>query len=306
MAVRRKRRVRVKKLNLAIFVLSVVLITALVTKAVKSVYTLFTTKKEPEVIEKKETKKKETKKEEVKETTTSFEQLSYYKDTNHNRYIRYQNANPDLPIETIVTYVNIGIDNPYYTYTNKAKYLNKTTILVNKYNYLTSDYVPKNLETIPLSYARSGMKLVDVAKDAYVEMAKAAEKQKLKLVVTSSYRDYEYQEDIYNRYVKSDGKEAADTYSGRPGFSEHQTGLAVDLYNGKTVYTQFESTKEFDWMQENAHKYGFILRFPKDKDNITGYQYESWHYRYVGEEIATYIHEHNITYEEYYAQFLDK
>ena len=143
MAVRRKRRVRVKKLNLAIFVLSVVLITALVTKAVKSVYTLFTTKKEPEVIEKKETKKKETKKEEVKETTTSFEQLSYYKDTNHNRYIRYQNANPDLPIETIVTYVNIGIDNPYYTYTNKAKYLNKTTILVNKYNYLTSDYVPK-------------------------------------------------------------------------------------------------------------------------------------------------------------------
>ena len=150
------------------------------------------------------------------------------------------------------------------------------------------------------------MKLVNVAKDAYVEMAKAAEKQKLKLVVTSSYRDYEYQEDIYNRYVKSDGKEAADTYSGRPGFSEHQTGLAVDLYNGKTVYTQFESTKEFDWMQENAHKYGFILRFPKDKDNITGYQYESWHYRYVGKEIAQYIHEHDITYEEYYAQFLDK
>lgn len=302
MAVRRKRRVRVKKLNLAIFVLTIVLITALVTKAVKSVYTLFTTKKEPEVVE----KKKETKNEEVKEPTTSFEQLSYYKDTNHNRYIRYQNANPDLPIETIVTYVNIGIDNPYYTYTNKAKYLNKTTILVNKYNYLTSDYVPKNLETIPLSYARSGMKLVNVAKDAYVEMAKAAEKQKMKLVVTSSYRDYEYQENIYNRYVKSDGKEAADTYSGRPGFSEHQTGLAVDLYNGKTVYTQFESTKEFDWMQENAHKYGFILRFPKDKDNITGYQYESWHYRYVGEEIATYIHEHDITYEEYYAQFLDK
>ncbi len=302
MAVRRKRKVRVKKLNLAIFVLVVVLITALITKTIKGIYLIITDKKEPEIIEKKEEKKEK----KVKEEKTSFEQLSYYKDTNHNRYIRYQNKNPNLSIETIVTYVNIGLDNPYYTYTNKAKDLNKITIIVNKYNYLTRDYVPKNLESIPLSYARSGMKLVNVAKDAYVEMAKAAEKQKLKLVVTSSYRDYEYQEDIYNRYVKSDGKEAADTYSGRPGFSEHQTGLAVDLYNGKKLYTEFEDTKEFDWMQDNAYKYGFILRFPKDKDNITGYQYESWHYRYVGKEIAQYIHEHDITYEEYYAQFLDK
>ena len=302
MAVRRKRKVRVKKLNLAIFVLVVVLITALITKTIKGIYLIITDKKEPEITEKKEEKKEK----KVKEEKTSFEQLSYYKDTNHNRYIRYQNKNPNLSIETIVTYVNIGLDNPYYTYTNKAKDLNKITIIVNKYNYLTRDYVPKNLESIPLSYARSGMKLVNVAKDAYVEMAKAAEKQKLKLVVTSSYRDYEYQEDIYNRYVKSDGKEAADTYSGRPGFSEHQTGLAVDLYNGKKLYTEFEDTKEFDWMQDNAYKYGFILRFPKDKDNITGYQYESWHYRYVGKEIAQYIHEHDITYEEYYAQFLDK
>lgn len=302
MAVRRKRKVRVKKLNLAIFVLVVVLITALITKTIKGIYLIITDKKEPEIIEKKEEKKEK----KVKEEKTSFEQLSYYKDTNHNRYIRYQNKNPNLSIETIVTYVNIGLDNPYYTYTNKAKDLNKITIIVNKYNYLTRDYVPKNLESIPLSYARSGMKLVNVAKDAYVEMAKAAEKQKLKLVVTSSYRDYEYQEDIYNRYVKSDGKEAADTYSGRPGFSEHQTGLAVDLYNGKKLYTEFENTKEFDWMQDNAYKYGFILRFPKDKDNITGYQYESWHYRYVGKEIAQYINEHDITYEEYYAQFLDK
>ena len=302
MAVRRKRKVRVKKLNLAIFVLVVVLITALITKTIKGIYLIITDKKEPEIIEKKEEKKEK----KVKEEKTSFEQLSYYKDTNHNRYIRYQNKNPNLSIETIVTYVNIGLDNPYYTYTNKAKDLNKITIIVNKYNYLTRDYVPKNLESIPLSYARSGMKLVNVAKDAYVEMAKAAEKQKLKLVVTSSYRDYEYQENIYNRYVKSDGKEAADTYSGRPGFSEHQTGLAVDLYNGKKLYTEFENTKEFDWMQDNAYKYGFILRFPKDKDNITGYQYESWHYRYVGKEIAQYIHEHDITYEEYYEQFLDK
>ncbi|MBQ8132214.1 MAG: M15 family metallopeptidase [Bacilli bacterium] len=302
MAVRRKRRVKIRKVNFAIFILAIVLITALVTKTIKIIYTSLTKEKEPVVVEKE--KKKSNPKQPSE--TNSFEEISYYKETNKNRYIRYQENNPNLPLETIVTYVNIGLDNNYYTYTNKAKDLNKTTILVNKYNYLTRDYVPNNLESLPLSYARSGMKLVSVAKDAYVKMAKAAEKEKMKLVATSSYRDYEYQETIYNRYVKSDGKEAADTYSGRPGFSEHQTGLAIDLYNGKKLYTEFESTKEFSWMQDNAYKYGFILRFPKDKENITGYEYESWHYRYVGEDIAKYIHDNDITFEEYYVKFLDK
>jgi len=117
----------------------------------------------------------------------------------------------------------------------------------------------------------------------------------------STYRSYDYQVDLYNRYVKEDGKNAADTYSGRPGHSEHQTGLAVDVFNNKETYTNFEKTKEFTWMQNHAHEYGFILRFPKDKVNETGYEYESWHYRYVGKKIAKYIKENNISFEEYYA-----
>ena len=145
------------------------------------------------------------------------------------------------------------------------------------------------------------MKLVNVAKEAYEEMAKAAQKDKRKLVIMSAYRSYDYQVNLYNRYAKKDGSDKADTYSGRPGFSEHQTGLAFDLYNGKTVYTRFEETKEFDWMQENAYKYGFILRFPKDKEKETGYVYEAWHYRYVGKEIAKEIKEKNISLEEYIA-----
>ena len=87
------------------------------------------------------------------------------------------------------------------------------------------------------------MKLVSEAKSQYEAMAKQAAKEGLKLVATSSYRSYEYQEELYNNYAKRDGKEAADTYSGRPGYSEHQTGLAVDLYNGKELYTEFEKTK---------------------------------------------------------------
>lgn len=145
------------------------------------------------------------------------------------------------------------------------------------------------------------MKLVNYAADAFEEMAKAAEKDNYKLIAMSTYRSYDYQVTLYNNYKNSDGQEKADTYSGRPGFSEHQTGLAVDIYNGKTDYTNFEKTEEFNWMQKNAYKYGFILRFPKDKEKETGYQYESWHYRYVGKEIAKYIHNKNITLEEYHA-----
>ena len=145
------------------------------------------------------------------------------------------------------------------------------------------------------------MRLVNYAKSSFEKLSKEAKNNNMNIIAMSSYRSYEYQVNLYNRYVNEDGKEEADTYSGRPGHSEHQTGLAVDVYNVKETYTNFERTKEFNWMQEHAHEYGFILRFPKGKENETGYQYESWHYRYVGEEIAKYIHDNNITLEEYYA-----
>ena len=145
------------------------------------------------------------------------------------------------------------------------------------------------------------MKLVSYAKEAFEKLSHAAKQEKLNIIAMSTYRSYNYQVNLYNRYVENDGKEAADTYSGRPGHSEHQTGLAVDVYNIKETYTNFENTKEFTWMQEHAHEYGFILRFPKDKVNETGYQYESWHYRYVGKEIAKYIKDNKISFEEYCA-----
>ena len=150
------------------------------------------------------------------------------------------------------------------------------------------------------------MQLVSEAKEAFETLSEEAKKEGMTVLAMSSYRSYEYQVNLYNNYVASDGKEAADTYSARAGYSEHQTGLAVDVYNGDLPYTSFEETEEFNWMQENAYKYGFILRFPKDKVTITGYQYESWHYRYVGIKEATYIHEHNLTLEEYYVKKVEK
>ena len=106
---------------------------------------------------------------------------------------------------------------------------------------------------------------------------------------------------LYNYYVSIDGIEEADTYSARPGFSEHQTGLAVDIANiNKTLIE--ENDKEFTWLKNNAHKYGFILRYQKNAEKITGYIYEPWHYRYVGTELASYIYSNNITYDEYIAR----
>lgn len=294
----RKKKVKLKKKNFTIFLLIIILLSTITYKTIDKVINISKTDNKKSVVKKKDSK--------LDKLGNVDKKLDYFNKDYLNRYLKYKEKNPKLKNEDIILHVNIGIDNDYYTNTKPATNLNKNTILVNKYNYLEEDYEPTNLESISINYSRSGMKLVKEAKEQFEAMAKDAANNKLKLVVTSSYRNYSYQEKLYNDYAKKDGKDAADTYSGRPGFSEHQTGLAVDLYNGKSLYTEFENTEEFKWMQDNAYKYGFILRFPKDKVNLTGYQYESWHYRYVGQKIAAYIHDNNLCYEEYYAMFLEK
>ena len=239
-------------------------------------------------------------------TENSLKNISYYKEKNKSRYIKYKKEFPNLSNTQIITEVNIGLDKPYYTNTKKAKNLNTILILVNKYNYLEKNYIPNELEIINSNYSNHDIKLVKEARLAFEKMAEAAAQENLNIIAMSAYRTYNYQEILYNKYVSIDGKEKADTYSARPGHSEHQTGLAVDVYNKELPYTRFEETKEYIWMQENAHKYGYILRYPKNKVKQTGYQYESWHYRYVGIDIATYISKNNITYDEYYVQNIDK
>ncbi len=292
MAKKKKKKLKLKKKNFAIFLLCITLIIGSISYGI---YILSS----PHA---KKTKEMNNTKEEIKLQQLNHieKKIDYFNNDYLDRYIDYKNKNKDLSIKDIIIEVNIGLDNDYYTNTKETPYLNKSYILVNKYNYLPEDYVPKNLEPISEEYARSGMQLVNYAKEAFESLATDAKKDGMTIVAMSSYRSYQYQENLYNRYVQEDGKEAADTYSGRPGFSEHQSGLAVDVYNGEKDYTDFEETEEFEWMQENAYKYGFILRFPKEKTKQTGYQYESWHYRYVGKEIATYIHEKKISYEEYY------
>ena len=303
---RKKRRVKIKlkKKNFIIFIIFIILIIFGITKLMSFILkNVDTHKNKNEVIDKTNNNKKEDteKEKKLKELNNINKKLKYFKMNNLDRYINYKNKNPDKEIKQIIKDVNMDLDKEPYKDMIKATNLNSINILVNKHNYLTEDYVPENLENINSSYALSNMKMVSEAKNAFENLSKDASKQNLKVIAMSTYRSYEYQVDLYNRYVKTDGKEAADTYSGRPGNSEHQTGLAVDVYNVKESYTNFEKTKEYTWMQDNAYKYGFILRFPKDKENETGYEFESWHYRYVGLEAAKYIKEHNISFEEYCA-----
>ena len=135
--------------------------------------------------------------------------------------------------------------------------------------------------------------------EAYRQLSQAAADRGLNIYISSGYRSYNTQKNLYNNYVAKDGKALADTYSARAGHSEHQTGICFDL---NTIDDSFQYTHEGIWVNDNAYKYGFIIRYPKGKEHITGYQYESWHLRYVGKEMAEKLYNNGnwITMEEYF------
>lgn len=178
-------------------------------------------------------------------------------------------------------------------------------IIANKKHKLPDGYEPSDLTllTVPTAYGDVYMKAE--AAQAMSNMIAAANAEGVYPVVTTAYRDYAFQETLYNGYVESDGVEAADTYSSRPGYSDHQTGLAADIScesNGYSLNTEFENTAEGQWLAQHAHEYGFVMRYPNGKEAVTGYTYEPWHFRYIGVEEATnlYNSDPNMTMEEYY------
>ena len=226
----------------------------------------------------------------------------YYEYNNFNvqsidRYNEYANKT-DYSIDKVITYVNIKLDLPVYTNTIITDSPDSLTVLVNKYNGLPNNYKPNDLAYVAGAYGNN-VPMRSIAKENFLKLQEAAKKEiNINLLPTTAYRDYSFQKNLYNNYVNKDGVEAADKYSARPGFSEHQTGLAIDLKN--TALKDIRLTDDdFKWLSENAYKYGFIIRYPKDKVFITGYQFENWHIRYVGYDEAKIIYENNLTLEEY-------
>ena len=172
-------------------------------------------------------------------------------------------------------------------------------LIVNKTYPLPKDYVPTNTYKSAEGLNYCSTCINNDAYNQYKLMKADATSLGLNIWIQSGYRSYSLQNDLYNKYVNRDGKEAADTYSARPGHSEHQTGLAFDL---NTITDDFQYTNEGIWVNENCYKYGFILRYPKGKEHITGYKYESWHLRYVGVDLASKLYNNGdwITLEEHF------
>lgn len=240
--------------------------------------------------------------------------LNYFKEENLDRYIKYDfidtNSVYDTTIlkekynyEDTVTFVNAYLDKDYYSndIPLSKDEASKLDVIVNKYYKLDKDYEPEDLTVINSKFASGTQKLRKEAAGKFEEMASDMLKENLKIYAGSTYRSYSYQEGLYNRYVKKDGFKEAETYSARAGYSEHQLGLAVDIVNGKWNYLS-EGDKEYTWLINNSYKYGFILRYPHESEYITGYVFEDWHFRYLGIDLATKVHESKLTYDEYIAR----
>ena len=237
----------------------------------------------------------------------TFIKQDYFIFDNLDEYISYIKDNSDLKPSKVVVLVNVKTNHDHYdeeviSATDTSKGI---LMLVNKYHYLTKEYAPDDIVEISNYYSYADNSIKEEVYEAYVKMWKAAKKEDLTLIVTSSYRDYETQDYLWNSRADASSEENADSSTARAGYSEHQSGLALDIVTYNVTFNDFEATDEFKWLSENAYIYGFILRYPKDKTEITGYDYESWHYRYVGVETATKINKLGITFDEYYAYYID-
>ena len=232
----------------------------------------------------------------------------YFLWKNLDKYLEYYKKNSDKSLKDIISIINVHSNNKWYQVKYETDISKNELMLVNKFYELNKDYSPDNLENISLKYSYGNYgdnKLISYAYDEFINMHADALENGYYLIVNSSYRDYQDQDEIYSYRKKTQGERKADETAARPGHSEHQTGLVVDITSkGAPIDVDFSESDDYKWLQNNAYKYGFIQRYPKGKTYITGYEPESWHYRYVGKDAAKIIHDEDITFDEYYAYYI--
>jgi len=222
----------------------------------------------------------------------------YFIAANFDRYLAFHKQDTTArTVGDIISLVNIGADgyqSPSPCDTSKG-YL----MLVNGRHYLDENYTPDSLVTFSKEYCYENQKALKAVVEAFMAMQQACKEQTdAQLMVNSAYRSYQDQTGTYKRNPKG--------YAARAGNSEHQTGLAIDVTSRQhPMRGPFEPSKEGVWMREHCHEFGFILRYPEKQSLVFGFAYEPWHLRYVGVEVATRIHDEDITFDEYYAFYLD-
>lgn len=204
----------------------------------------------------------------------------------------------DLPQNTVIytrirTFKNVNGTKIYSELSKTEAMSTRKVEVIDGVTYIDGILIANKTYSLPQSYG-DGEDPEAVA--AFYEMSDAAAADGLSLYIVSGYRSYDLQNYIYHNFCAERGQESADRVSARPGHSEHQSGLAFDI---NSTSFSFSDTPEAKWIAENCYQYGFILRYPENKEDITGYTYESWHVRYLGKEIAAEVHESGLTLEEY-------
>lgn len=234
------------------------------------------------------------------ELPEEYKEISYSNAVNLERYEKYRKDNPNLSLEDVVWMVNAHQDKPKYEYDIDVSGYDDPYVIVNKYYKVNDGYEPPDLVEC------DGEMMRRETAEAYKEMKKAAADEGFNFYVVDGYRSTSVQRGLYEGYLEEDSKENVDRYSARPGYSEHHTGMALDIFGSSPGLREFENTPEYPWVRDNAYKYGFIIRYLKETESITGYESEPWHIRYVGKEVSTKMKENNIkSFEEYHAKFLE-
>ena len=225
----------------------------------------------------------------------------YFIAENFGRYLALHKADTTgLGLDGIIALVNVG----YYPGSEGKDVSCDTSkgylMLVNGHHYLDESYKPKKLVAFTKTYSYENQRADSAAVEAFLTMQHACKKETdAHLMVNSAYRSYQDQQATYKRNDKR--------YVAPPGYSEHQTGLAIDATSLQHPEKwSFGKSKEGVWMREHCHEYGFILRYPEKQSRVMGFAYEPWHLRYVGKEVARQIHDEGICFDEYYAFYLDK
>lgn len=228
-------------------------------------------------------------------------QARYFIADNFDRYLAYHKKDTTgAPLNNIIALVNVGYDRDRESCAVPCDTSKGQLMLVNGRHYLDENYKPAGLVTFSRDYSYEDQKAQRVVVDAFLAMQKACKEQTdAQLMVNSAYRSYQEQIGTHKRNPKG--------YAARAGSSEHQTGFALDITSRQhPMRWPFDKSVEGVWMREHCHEYGFILRYPERQSHIFGFAYEPWHLRYVGMEVAKRVHDEDITFDEYYAYYLDK
>lgn len=228
-------------------------------------------------------------------------QARYFIADNFDRYLAYHKKDTTgAPLNNIIALVNVGYDRDRESCAVPCDTSKGQLMLVNGRHYLDENYKPAGLVTFSRDYSYEDQKAQRVVVDAFLAMQKACKEQTdAQLMVNSAYRSYQEQIGTHKRNPKG--------YAARAGSSEHQTGFALDITSRQhPMRWPFDKSEEGVWMREHCHEYGFILRYPERQSHIFGFAYEPWHLRYVGMEVAKRVHDEDITFDEYYAYYLDK